>query len=167
MKLHLTVVAVFYIICAKAQVFERNAFEKKEDFVKRIFPTNATMQFNVMETNFGTKIEKIIYFSKTVAIDSAINKNEEIDCIYANILTPDTVISNKYFLHTLLIDCNNNFNAVIENAFVDRDNQKNQVLSILFCQLNRASTRLILKNYKTFHLKQTPENSFVMELVKE
>ena len=65
------------------------------------------------------------------------------------------------------IDCNRGHNVTIDDAIVEKDKQKNPVISILFVQLTRKSTALIIKSYKTFHLKQSSENNFTIEEVKE
>ena len=128
-----------------AQTFERNAKESSEDFVRRIFPTDASMQFKPVENKFGTTVKKIIYFSKKLAMNASIDSTKAIDCIYANILIPENETSNKYTLQTLLMDCNRDYAVQIDDAFGAKDKQKNPVLSILYCQVKRVSTRLLIK----------------------
>lgn len=148
---------------ANAQTFEKTPKESSDEFVKRIFPTDAQMQFKVVENKFSSPGKKVIFFSKKIKTDSTINANEKVACIYANILIPENESSDKYRMQTLLVYCNTAYDVKIEDAYPAKDKQHNSVLNILFCQLNRASTRLLLKNYKTFFLKQGSENNFTVE----
>ena len=168
MKYFFVILSSFLIFkTVTAQIYERNKGESREAFVKRIFPPDASIQFKTLENKLNSPGKRIIFFSKKPESDTSINKNEKINCLFANILVPENETSNKYSLQTLLIDCNRDYNVQIENATVEKDSQNNPFINILFCQLNRASTRLLIKTYKTFHLKQTSGSNFSIEEVKE
>ena len=65
------------------------------------------------------------------------------------------------------MDCNRDYAVQIDDAFGAKDKQKNAVLSILYCQVKRVSTRLLINNYKTYFLKQTSPTVFTLEEVEE
>ena len=161
----ITLVTFLMFYSVAAQTFEKNKKESNEDFVKRVFSIDPS--FKVIESNFSSGGKKIIFFYKKLAMDSSINDSAKVNCMFANILIPENETSYKYTLQTLKIDCNRGFNVTIDDAAVEKDKQKNQFINILFCQLNRKSTALIIKTYKTFHLKEISENNFIIEEVKE
>jgi hypothetical protein len=160
-------ISIVFSFHTYAQTYEKNAKESKEDFVKRILPVNASIQFKVIENKFNSPGKKIIFFFKKLAMDSSINDSVKVECMFVNILIPENETSNKYSLQTLKIDCNREFGITLDDAIAEKDKQKNPYISILFCQLTRKSTALLIKTYKTFHLKQTSENIFTIEEVKE
>jgi hypothetical protein len=171
-KIYITIYFFFAITFAlpvfvNGQTFEKNPKESSEEFVKRIFPSDVQMQFKAVENKFGSPGKKIVFFYKKIKTDTSMNANEKVACIYVNILIPENESSNKYSMQTLLVGCNKGYDVKVEDAYPNKDKQQNSVLSILFCQLNRASTRLLLKNYKTFFLKQASENNFTVEEIKD
>jgi hypothetical protein len=150
-----------------AQTFEKNAKESTEEFLKRNFSGNSFMQYKILEDKLNTPGKKIIFFYKQLAMDSSINDSAKIECMFVNILIPENETSRKYSLQTFKIDCTREFNVTIDDATVEKDKQKNYFVNILFAQLNRKSTALLIKTYKTFHLKETSANNFTIEQVKE
>src|SRR5437868_5946792 len=89
-----------------AQTYERNAKESTEEFLRRNFPTNAFINYKILENKFNTPGKKIVFFMKKLAMDSSINDSAKIKCMIANILIPENETSKKYTLQTLKIDCN-------------------------------------------------------------
>lgn len=149
-----------------AQTFEKNAKESTEEFLKRNFSENFN-QYKILENKLNTPGKKIIFFYKQLAMDSSINDSAKIPCMFVSILIPENETSRKYALQTFKIDCNREFNVTVDDATVEKDKQKNYFVNILFAQLNRKSTALLIKTYKTFHLKETSANNFTIEEVKE
>lgn len=147
-----------------AQTYERKQKESAQEFVKRIFPANALQKFKILEYKSGSEEKKIIFFTKIIEKDSSGNAVDT--CININVLIPEKKALRNYSARSLKVGCNNGFDIDIENARIAKDKQKNAVIKILLCQLNRASTRLAVKNCKTFHLKMNNEN-FLIEEVKD
>ena len=167
--LHFIISFVFYSAFAGGQTFERKTSESKEDFLKRVIPEGAVLEMPIAEHKFNSPGKKIIGFIKKPDKDKSINKTDSIKCIDAFILIPENENSKTYSLQSLRVDCNRDYNCTIESATV-HNNKKEKAfeLDISFIQINRASTRLLLKTYKTFLLKHHPEsNSFSIEEVKE
>lgn len=154
---------LLFTLNGNAQTFKRNPKESMDDFARRVFPADASMQLNPIENKFGTPLKKIIFFSKKLAMDTTINKTDKVDCLFVNVLIPENETYLNYTLQTLLIDCNRNYNVQIEDAFPTKNKSKGPVLSIMFCQLNQHSKRVLVKNFKTFNLRQLPDNTFTIE----
>ncbi|HKR03720.1 MAG TPA: hypothetical protein VJY62_03720, partial [Bacteroidia bacterium] len=83
------------------------------------------------------------------------------------VLIPENETSSKYVLQTFKLDCNRGYNVAVDDAIFEKDKEKKIFVSVLFAQLNRKSTALIIKTYKTFHLKEASKNNFAIEEVKE
>src|SRR6185436_4083083 len=134
--------------CLPAQTFEKNKKESADDFVKRILPENAFIQFKVLENKFNTPGKKIVFFYRKPAMDSTINDSVKINCMFANVLVPENETSAKYSLQTFKLDCNRGYNVTVDDAIFEKDKEKKIFVSVLFAQLNRKSTALIIKTYK-------------------
>ncbi|MEO5569316.1 MAG: hypothetical protein ABIT08_09065 [Bacteroidia bacterium] len=150
-----------------AQTYERNAKESTEEFLKRNFSENDFINYKIVESTFNTPGKKIVFFLKKLAMAPRINDSINIKCMFANILIPENETSKKYLLQTIRIDCNRDFDITIDDATTEKDKQKNSYVRILYVQLTRKSTALLIKSYKTFHLKETSENNFTIEEEKE
>jgi hypothetical protein len=163
----LTLLSFVFYKNINAQSYERNAKESTEEFLRRNFPTNAFINYKILENKFNTPGKKIVFFMKKLAMDSNINDSANIKCMFANILIPENETSKKYTLQALKIDCNREYDVTIDDATMEKDKLKNYYANILFVQLTRKSTALLIKTYKNFQLKQTSENNFTIEEVKE
>lgn len=160
---------LLFALTGLSQTFERNAGESKEDFIKRVKPEGAALEQVITEHKFNSPEKKIVYFYKINTKDSSSGKTKDVLCIYAGILIPENETSKKYSQQTLFVACNSDYNCTIESAAVKLNKKiKSFEMNISFVQLNRASTRLILKTYKTFLIKHsTGTNAFTIEEEKE
>ena len=160
---------IFCSAFSNAQTFERKAGESKEDFAWRIIPAGTTLEFVIAEHKFNSPGKKIVCFYKIHEKDTSINKTDSVRCIYADILLPENENSKKYSFQTLHVECNRDYNCAIESATIQNNKKEKSVeLNISFVQINRASTRLLLKTYKTFLLKQNAVSGrFSIEEEKE
>lgn len=162
-------VFISLITTVQAQVLERKNGESKENFIIRVLPEGASLEPLMLEHKFNSVGKKIIYFYKKLSKDTSINKTDSIQCIYTGILIPESETSKTYSQQTLLVDCNRDYNCTVEAAEIVNDKKlKNYSLKISFVQMNRISTRLLSKTYKTFLLKQPPgTTTFSIEEEKE
>ncbi|MFI5218132.1 MAG: hypothetical protein ACHQNT_01500 [Bacteroidia bacterium] len=160
---------LFINYACQSQTLERNSGESKEDFIKRAMPTGSVLEIAVTEHKFNSPGKKIVYFYKKLVKDSTNENSKGKQCIDAGILIPESETSKKYLQQMLFVDCNSDYNCTIESAEVKLNKKnKNFELNISFVQLNRVSTRLIIKAYKTFLIKQSAgTNNFTIEEVRE
>lgn len=167
-KLYIIVFTIF-LSTAHAQVYERKSGESKENFIIRVLTAGSNLEPLMLEHKFNSPGKKIVYFYKKLAMDTSINIKDSIQCIYAGILIPENETSKLYSQQTLLVDCNHDYNCSVESASMQKNKKSGSyVLNISFVQMNRASTRLLLKTYKTFLLNQVSgTNTFTIEEAKE